>query len=162
MFGDEVRDSADLRIGYPCALSADEDTFLCPEKHVASSDEGFRAGSVEDRTGVYRRRRLERDSPGNVGLDRACDGLCVRTLRGEDHMDAALPQAIDDLVEPFEVVHALLRLQLRPGKDADGKAPRIPMIDAERCLGCGACEYVCPARPFSAIFVEGIEEHRTI
>lgn len=47
-------------------------------------------------------------------------------------------------------------------KDADNKAPRIPMIDVERCLGCGACEYVCPARPFSAIFVEGIEEHREI
>lgn len=39
---------------------------------------------------------------------------------------------------------------------------KIPMVDAERCIGCGACEYVCPARPFSAIFVEGIEEHRTV
>lgn len=41
-------------------------------------------------------------------------------------------------------------------------APKIPMVDAERCLGCGACEYVCPSRPFSAIFVEGIEEHRMV
>lgn len=46
-------------------------------------------------------------------------------------------------------------------KDKPGAA-KIPMVDAERCLGCGACEYVCPARPFSAIFVEGIEVHRTI
>lgn len=32
-------------------------------------------------------------------------------------------------------------------------------VDAERCIGCGHCEYVCPARPFSAIYVEGLDQH---
>lgn len=40
--------------------------------------------------------------------------------------------------------------------------PKIPAIDTERCIGCGACEYLCPARPFSAIYVEGHEVHRTL
>ncbi len=38
----------------------------------------------------------------------------------------------------------------------------IPAVNENSCIGCGACEYVCPARPMSAIFVEGIEQHRTI
>lgn len=41
-------------------------------------------------------------------------------------------------------------------------SPRVPMVDAERCIGCGACENLCPSRPFSAIYVEGHELHRTI
>lgn len=41
-------------------------------------------------------------------------------------------------------------------------APRIPVVNAERCIGCGACENLCPARPFSAIYVEGHEQHKTI
>lgn len=39
---------------------------------------------------------------------------------------------------------------------------KIPAIDTERCIGCGACENLCPARPFSAIYVEGHENHRII
>ncbi len=42
----------------------------------------------------------------------------------------------------------------------DGK--RIPAIDTEKCIGCGACENLCPARPFSAIYVEGNQQHRTL
>lgn len=41
-------------------------------------------------------------------------------------------------------------------------APKIPSVNVERCIGCGACESLCPARPFSAIYVEGHEQHRTI
>lgn len=49
-----------------------------------------------------------------------------------------------------------------PSVADDPKSPKIPVVDEERCIGCGACENLCPARPFSAIYVEGIEEHRTI
>ena len=41
-------------------------------------------------------------------------------------------------------------------------SPKKPVVDAERCTGCGACEYVCPARPFAAIHVEGVAEQRRI
>ena len=41
----------------------------------------------------------------------------------------------------------------------DDESPKIPVIDTERCIGCGACENLCPARPFSAIYVEGYERH---
>ena len=40
--------------------------------------------------------------------------------------------------------------------------PMIPAINEAACIGCGACEYVCPSRPFSAIYVEGHEVHKKI
>lgn len=42
------------------------------------------------------------------------------------------------------------------------ESPLIPVVNTERCIGCGACENLCPARPFSAIYVEGHERHRII
>jgi len=44
----------------------------------------------------------------------------------------------------------------------DRKSLRIPVADPERCIGCGACEYLCPSRPLSAIHIEGNEVHRTL
>lgn len=45
---------------------------------------------------------------------------------------------------------------------ADPDSLRIPTVDEASCIGCGACENLCPARPFSAIYVEGHLRHRTI
>ena len=48
-------------------------------------------------------------------------------------------------------------------KDPDSEnSLRIPVVNEERCIGCGACENLCPARPFTAIHVEGHEIHKDI
>ena len=35
-----------------------------------------------------------------------------------------------------------------------------PVVDKDACIGCGACEHVCPSRPMPAIFVKGFERQR--
>lgn len=46
-------------------------------------------------------------------------------------------------------------------KDPENKdSLMIPTVNEERCIGCGACENLCPARPLTAIHVEGHEVHR--
>ncbi len=53
-------------------------------------------------------------------------------------------------------------------RDADNQEiPRekvllIPVVNEEKCIGCGACENLCPSNPISAIHVEGHEVHREI
>jgi Polyferredoxin len=41
----------------------------------------------------------------------------------------------------------------------DKKSIRIPAVNEERCIGCGACENLCPSRPLSAITVDGCLVH---
>ena len=45
-------------------------------------------------------------------------------------------------------------------KDPDDEdSLMIPSVDESRCIGCGACENLCPARPLSAITVNGRSNH---
>ncbi len=52
---------------------------------------------------------------------------------------------------------AILMAPFDPDDDA---SPMVPHVDAAKCIGCGACEYLCPARPNTAIYVEGHEVHK--
>lgn len=51
-------------------------------------------------------------------------------------------------------------IQMVASDPQDTDSPKIPVVNTARCIGCGACENLCPARPFSAIYVEGYEKHR--
>ena len=42
----------------------------------------------------------------------------------------------------------------------NGQTVMVPAINESRCIGCGACENLCPSRPFSAIYVEGNIVHQ--
>lgn len=53
-------------------------------------------------------------------------------------------------------------IQMVPSDESNPRSHRIPVIDVERCIGCGACENLCPARPYSAIYVEGHLATKTI
>lgn len=53
-------------------------------------------------------------------------------------------------------------IQMVASDPEDDDSIKIPIINAERCIGCGACENLCPSRPFSAIYVEGHIMHRVV
>ena len=53
-------------------------------------------------------------------------------------------------------------IEMVPSNPDDEESPYIPAVNEAACIGCGACEYLCPARPFSAIYVEGHEVHKEL
>jgi ferredoxin len=53
-------------------------------------------------------------------------------------------------------------IMMVPSDPDDDTSPMVPAVNTAMCIGCGTCEYVCPSRPFSAIYVEGHEIHNEI
>ena len=53
-------------------------------------------------------------------------------------------------------------IMMIPTDPNDETSPKFPAVNLSRCIGCGACENLCPAKPFSAIHVEGHEVHKYI
>ena len=53
-------------------------------------------------------------------------------------------------------------IEMVPSNPDDEESAYVPAVNESRCIGCGACENLCPARPFSAIYVEGHEVHKEV
>lgn len=51
---------------------------------------------------------------------------------------------------------AIIMVNLNPDNP---RSPKIPAVNESLCIGCGACENLCPARPISAIRVNGLRSH---
>ena len=66
--------------------------------------------------------------------------LCVRTTEG-DKCTACVRKC------PVQAIHIV---------------QGFPVVDRQKCIGCGACEHVCPARPQPAIYVKGYEMQRVV
>ena len=87
-------------------------------------------------------RFLQRDQRPNVHMGHADwkKDLCVRTTTG-DACTACVRKC------PVRAIHLV---------------KGFPVVDRDKCVGCGACEHVCPARPLPAIFVKGYEMQKVV
>ena len=54
-------------------------------------------------------------------------------------------------------------IEMIPLDPDDGDSPMVPSVNEAICIGCGACEYLCPGKDGqTAIMVEGHEVHKEI
>ena len=53
-------------------------------------------------------------------------------------------------------------IKMVPSDPEDDLSPSVPAVNENACIGCGACEHLCPVRPLSAIHVEGHEVHKMV
>jgi len=71
------------------------------------------------------------------------------------HPDRCVAATGKDVCHACERHCPVKAIALVPNPGAAKDAPQVPRVDAATCIGCGACEHYCPARPKSAMSVEG-------
>ena len=107
--------------------------------------------------------------------DRYCRLVCTRC--GEVCPTGAIMKVAPGMREHVHMGRAVYRKDLcvrttvkdkctacvrRCPVDAVSIVDGFPAVDEIACVGCGACEHVCPARPSPAIYVEGLENPRIV
>ena len=79
-----------------------------------------------------------------IGIARYNPKLCVAYLNGQDCGACAEHCPVGALtMEPY-------------------KNTTIPKVNENFCIGCGACQYICPIQPVKAIVVEGVANQQRV
>ncbi|MBQ2476660.1 MAG: 4Fe-4S dicluster domain-containing protein [Desulfovibrio sp.] len=102
----------------------------------------------------------------------SCGSVCptgaITSLKPEEKSSVQVGRAVVHyeacVVETDKVPCTACQRSCPPGAISlvGGGELKRPAVDAEKCIGCGACEYFCPARPVAAIQIEGNVEQRRI
>lgn len=107
--------------------------------------------SVVCPTGAIRLMPLEEKKITRIGLSRLVRGRCIM-VRQRRHCGACAEHCPTGAIT----------LEVRPDKRGRRGSFPEPVINEDLCIGCGACETVCPVRPKKAIYVEGLSTHEKI
>ena len=95
---------------------------------------------------------------------KVCPAGAIRSLDGVDRKDVHVGHAIwkrDLCIRETEGVQCTACSRKCP-VGAIHIVEGFPVVDKGACIGCGACEHVCPARPMPAIFVKGFDRQRIV
>jgi polyferredoxin len=132
------------RIGY-CETSCVLCSQVCPTGaiwEITAKEKGWAMGTAADAKPI---------SLGTAFLDR---GRCLAWAMATpcivcEEWCPTSPKAI--YLQPAEVF------------DAEGHLKQVkqPLVNPQRCVGCGACEYACPVQDRPAVYVTSIGESRS-
>lgn len=165
------------RIVPPGALSIDNLTSHCTacQLCVSSCPNGVLRPSTDLATFMQPYSSYERGycRPECTRCSDSCPTGAIRPITGADKSSVKIGHAVwirkncIPLTDGVECGNCARHcptgaITMVPSDPADESSRKIPVVNDERCIGCGACENLCPSRPYSAIYVEGHEVHRII
>lgn len=105
--------------------------------------------------------------PGCVKCSHICPAGAIKPITREEKTSIQIGRAIwhyENCLTTQGIPCSLCSRRCPNGAitmGGSGQVP-VPIVDLERCIGCGACEYYCPARPHGGMQVEGNLVHRRI
>ena len=117
------------------------------EKVIAYAESGGRPELISAVIDYYKKYDIDLTPADIIVTNGGSEALSMSFITILDEGDEVL------IPEPYYTNYSTFALM------AGGVVKPIPTVAEEICTGCGACEFLCPSRPISAITVNGRIQH---